>query len=88
MKYMVKYFCYYDFGGAIVNRKYNRYMRFISVLLIVLVAFKTIDFALSEITDIWAYEDVGQLSGTGWSVVYEKLENQEELTEKDYDLFF
>lgn len=43
-------------------------MRFISVLLIVLVAFKTVDFALSEITDIWAYEDVGQSSGASWSV--------------------
>ncbi len=63
-------------------------MRFISVLLIVLVAFKTVDFALSEITDIWAYEDVGQSSGTGWAVVYEKLENGDTLTEKDYDLIF
>ena len=63
-------------------------MRFISVLLIVIVAFKTVDFALSEITDIWAYEDVGQSSGTGWTVVYEKLENGDTLTEKDYDLIF
>ena len=71
-----------------MNRKYNRYMRFISVLLIVLVALKMVDFALSEITDIWAYEDVGQSSGTGWAVVYEKLENGDTLTEKDYDLIF
>lgn len=63
-------------------------MRFISVLLIVLVAFKTIDFALSEITDTWAYEDVGQVGGAGWSVVYEKLENGNSLTEQDYDLIF
>ena len=71
-----------------MNRKYNRYMRFISVLLIVIVAFKTVDFTLSEITDIWAYEDVGQSSGTDWAVVYEKLENGDTLTEKDYDLIF
>lgn len=71
-----------------MNKKYNRYMRFISVLLIVIVAFKTVDFTLSEITDIWAYEDVGQSSGTGWTVVYEKLENGDTLTEKDYDLIF
>lgn len=63
-------------------------MRFISVLLIVLVAFKTIDFTLSEITDIWAYEDVGQVSGTDWAEVYKKLEKGESLTEKDYDLIF
>lgn len=71
-----------------MNKKYNRYMRFISVLLIVLVAFKTVDFALSEITDIWAYEDAPQVSDTGWAVVYEKLENGKDLTEKDYDLIF
>lgn len=71
-----------------MNKKYNRYMRFVSIVLIVIVAFKTVDFTLSEITDIWAYEDVGQVGGTGWSVVYEKLENQEALTEKEYDLIF
>ncbi len=63
-------------------------MRVISVLLIVLVAFKTVDFALSEITDIWAYEDVEEISVTEWSAVYEKLENGDSLTEKDYDLIF
>lgn len=63
-------------------------MRFISVLLIVLVAFKTIDFALSEITDIWAYDDAEEISITEWSAVYDKLENGDSLTEKDYDLIF
>ena len=71
-----------------MSRKYNRYLRFISVLLIVLVAFKTVDFALSEITDIWAYEDVVQISNTEWNTVYEKLENGDDLTENDYDLIF
>ena len=87
MKYMVKLFYYHIFGGAVVSRKYNRYMRFVSVLLIVVVAFKTVDFTLSEITDIWAYEDACEtLSGTSWAIVYKKLENGEELTEKDYDI--
>ena len=63
-------------------------MRFISVFLIVLVVFKTVDFALSEITDIWAYEDVEEISVTEWSAVYDKLENGDSLTEKDYDLIF
>lgn len=71
-----------------MNKKNNKFMRFISVLLIVLVAFKTVDFTLSEITDVWAYEDVGQSSGTGWSVVYEKFKDGQELTEKEYDLIF
>ena len=87
MKYVVKLFYYHIFGGAVVSRNYNRYMRFVSVLLIVVVAFKTVDFTLSEITDIWAYEDACEtLSGTSWAIVYKKLENGEELTEKDYDI--
>ncbi len=72
-----------------MNRNYNRYMRLVSVLLIVLIAFKTMDFTLSEITDIWAYEDVGEVAGgTSWAVVYKKLEQGEDLTEKDYDIIF
>lgn len=63
-------------------------MRFISVLLIVLVAFKTVDFALSEITDIWAYDDAEEISVTEWAAVYDKLEKGDSLTEKDYDLIF
>ena len=63
-------------------------MRMVSVLLIVIVAFKTVDFALSEITDIWAYEDAVQISNEEWNSVYEKLENGADLTEKDYDLIF
>ena len=87
MKYMVKLFYYHIFGGAVVSRNYNRYMRFVSVLLIVVVAFKTVDFTLSEITDIWAYEDAREVSsGTSWAIVYKKLENGEELTDKDYDI--
>ena len=72
-----------------MNRNYNRYMRFISVFLIVLIAFKTVDFTLSEITDIWAYEDVGEVAGgTSWAVVCKKLEQGEDLTEKEYDIIF
>ena len=72
-----------------MNRNYNRYMRLVSVLLIVLIAFKTIDFTLSEITDIWAYDDVGEVAGgTSWAVVCKKLEQGEDLTEKDYDIIF
>lgn len=69
-------------------KKSNTFMRVFSVFLIVLVAFKTVDFALSEITDIWAYEDVEEISVTEWSAVYDKLENGDSLTEKDYDLIF
>lgn len=69
-------------------KKSNTFMRVISVLLIVLVVFKTVDFALSEITDIWAYDDAEEISITEWSAVYDKLENGDSLTEKDYDLIF
>lgn len=71
-----------------MNKKYNKYMRFISIMLIVIVVFKTVDFTLSEITDNRAYEDAPQASETDWVQVYEKLENQETLTEQEYDLIF
>lgn len=71
-----------------MNKKHNRYMRFVSIVLIVMVAFKTVDFALSEITDIWAYEDVPQANDTGWAKVYEKLQSGDSLTEQEYDLIF
>lgn len=71
-----------------MNRNYNRYMRFISVLLIVLVAFKTVDFTLSEITDIWAYEDAVAVSNEEWNTVYGKIESGNTLSEKDYGLIF
>lgn len=71
-----------------MNKKHNKFLRFVSVLLIVIVAFNTLDFALSEIADINAYKDPPQVSGTGWEKVYEKLENQEGLTEKEYAFIF
>lgn len=69
-------------------KKSNTFMRVVSVFLIVLVVFKTVDFALSEITDIWAYDDAEEISITEWAAVYDKLENGDSLTEKDYDLIF
>lgn len=69
-----------------MSKKSNNFMRTISVFLVVLVAFKTVDFALSEITDIWAYEDVGEISVTEWTTVYDKLEKGDSLTENDYNL--
>ncbi len=72
-----------------MNKKQNKYMRFISILLIIVVAFKTVDFTLSEITDMWAYKDVGEVAGgTSWAVVCKKLEEGKALDEKDYGVIF
>lgn len=71
-----------------MNKKNNKFMRIVSIILIVTIAFETVNFALSEITDIWAYEDAVSVSETEWSAVYEKISNKEELIQSDYDLIF
>ncbi len=70
------------------NKKHNKIMHFVSILLIVLVAFKTVDFILSEITDIWAYEDAIAVNDNTWNDTYNKICNNETLTSNDYDLIF
>lgn len=71
-----------------MNKKYNTLFRVVAVLLIVIAAFKTVDFALSEIADINAYKDVINADSKVWAEVYKKIENHERLTEKDYSLIF
>ncbi len=57
------------------------------IVLAALIIFFTMDFVLSEITDIWAYEDaIG--SDTEWNKITEKFENHIELTEEDYAEIF
>ncbi len=71
-----------------MNKKQKRYLRFISIFLILVVFFKMLDFTLSEIADIKAYTDAVKVDDAAWRQVYEKLEKQEDLTKKDYDLIF
>lgn len=69
------------------KKKHNRIFRIICIVLIAVVAFKTVDFALSEITDQWAYEDAVS-DEAAWTVVYEKILNDKVLTEDDYEVIF
>lgn len=66
------------------NKKINKLCRVIIVILGVLIVFFSADFILSEITDIWAYEDaVG--NDAKWNRITEKFENNRNLTEDDYE---
>lgn len=69
------------------NKKTNKIYRVIMIVLAVLIVFKSVDFALSEITDIWAYEDaVGD--DIAWAEIRDKIENQIQLTDEDYTEIF
>lgn len=57
------------------------------VILAVLIVFFSTDFILSEITDIWAYEDATG-NDTEWNKIAEKIKNGAELTGDDYDEIF
>lgn len=72
----------------VVSKNFNKLIKFISIIFIVIVAFKTVDFALSEITDIWAYEDATAENDSEWNAVYLKIENGNPLTDEDYGLIF
>lgn len=69
------------------NSKINKLCRVIMVILAVLIVFFSTDFILSEITDIWAYEDATG-NDTEWNKIAEKIKNGAELTGDDYDEIF
>ncbi len=66
--------------------KYNRFMRVLSIILIVLVVFEIVNFILSEITDTKAYKDAIAVSEEIWLTIENKLDNGEKLTDEDYEL--
>ncbi len=65
-----------------------RFFRFIIILLGVLLLFRVIDFSLSEIADIKAYEDAEAVSEEQWNTVFSKLSSNENLTDEEYELIF
>lgn len=66
------------------NKKINKLCRVVTIILGALIAFFTVDFILSEITDIWAYEDaIGDEAE--WENITEKIRNGSALAEKDYE---
>lgn len=68
--------------------KYNRFVKILSIILVVLVAFELVNFLLSEITDTKAYEDAIAVSEEIWDNTENKLTNGETLTDEDYQLIF
>lgn len=68
--------------------KYNRFIKILSIILIVFVAFEVVNFILSEITDTKAYENAVAVSDEIWSKTENKLNNGEALTDEDYQLIF
>lgn len=58
------------------------------ILLVVMTVFKTVDFALSELTDKKAYRDAVSVSEEEWNAVYQKAVDKETLTDADYELIF
>ncbi len=69
------------------NKRINKLCRVITIILGALIVFFSADFILSEITDIWAYEDATG-NDTEWKKIAEKFENNIKLTENDYEEIF
>lgn len=67
-------------------KKRNRFLRVIMILLVVMTVFKTVDFALSELTDKKAYRDAVPVSEEEWEKVYGKAVGGETLNDSDYEL--
>ncbi len=70
------------------NRIFYKICRVITVILAVLIVFFSTDFVLSEITDKWAYKDSENRDDFQWALLEEKLLNNENLTEEDYEEIF
>ena len=68
--------------------KHNRFIKILSIILVVLVAFEVVNFILSEITDTKAYKDAVAVSDEIWNKTENKLNNGEGLTDEDYQLIF
>lgn len=56
------------------------------ILLVALTVFRTVDFALSELTDKIAYRDAVPVSQQEWETVYSKAVSGEKLADGDYEL--
>lgn len=68
-------------------KRQKRFMRIISIILIICIAFKLFDFVASEITDKYAYADATGDSAQ-WAEVYAKILVGETLTDEDYEIIF
>lgn len=68
------------------TQKQRRFFRFITIVSAVLIIFKAVDFAASEIADRSAYADAKTASAEEWESVYSKITEKILLTEEDYSV--
>lgn len=68
--------------------KYNRFVKILSIVLIVLAVFEVVNFILSEFTDQKAYANAVAVSDEIWQNTENKLTNGDMLTSEDYQLIF
>ncbi len=66
------------------NKSKNKGFRVVCIILVCLLAFRLVDFGLSEWTDIFAYEDAVR-DDAKWGNVLEKTVKNETLTTEEYE---
>ncbi len=66
------------------NKRKNKGFRVICIILVALLAFRLVDFGLSEWTDLIAYEDAVR-DDEKWEKIVEKINNNIFLTTEDYE---
>lgn len=69
------------------HKKQKKITKIISVILIICIVFLSFDFAATEITDIYAYEDA-EVNTAEWATVSKKLLANEQLNREDYKIIF
>lgn len=67
------------------NKRKNRFLKFICIVLASCIAFCLVDFGLSELTDTVAYEDA-VADDVSWNKVMEKAKSGEMLNDEDYQI--
>ncbi len=69
------------------NLRKNKWFKALAITLVAVLIFRVVDYGLSEITDIWAYEDAVRDDFT-WETVQEKIDNKTALIDDDYQVIF
>ncbi len=67
------------------NKRKNRFIKIICIVLVSCVAFGLVDLGLCGLTDLIAYKDAKQ-DDKAWNMVMEKFDRGESLTDEDYGI--
>ncbi|MBR5246083.1 MAG: hypothetical protein IKV25_01775 [Clostridia bacterium] len=67
------------------NKRKNKRFRVVCIILVVLLAFRMVDFGLSEWTDLIAYKDAVR-DDTKWEKIVEKINGNSQFTTEDYEV--